>query len=196
MKFYAINSKSYAESTFNEDFAKAVFAGMKKIISVTNKDNPILDIGCGSGRDANYLSSLGYKVHAYDQSPEMINEAKRLTNLENVFNVGSAQLFHSETKYNFAYSIACLLHLNDLEFELAINNIAKHLNEGGVFYFTLKKGQGEEVDQAGRYFNYYTEEKLKSLFLKLDLFLVNVTENQDLTRPDTTWLNVIVGKPA
>jgi len=59
MKFYAENSKSYAESTFNTDFAKAVFTGMENIISMTSKEKAILDIGCGSGRDASYLTSLG-----------------------------------------------------------------------------------------------------------------------------------------
>jgi len=73
--------------------------------------------------------------------------------------------------------------------------VATHLNSGGAFYFTLKKGNGEETDGMGRYFNYHTEEKLQKVFSKLDLFLVSVDENQDLTRPDTTWLNVVVGKP-
>lgn len=194
MKFYQENAVTYAESTFNKDFAKAVFSGMESVISMFPKSKAVLDIGCGSGRDAEHLSSLGYEVHAFDQSEEMINEAKRLTQLENVFNVGSAQLLTSNVKYDFAYSIACLLHLDDREFQFAIENILNHMNTGGSFYFTLKKGQGEEIDGAGRYFNYYTESKLKSVFEQSGFNLVSVVENQDLTRPDTTWLNVVVKK--
>ena len=104
------------------------------------------------------------------------------------FNIGSAQDFESESTYYFAYSIACLLHLNDDEFEAAIKHIFKHINFGGYFYFTVKKGQGEETDAMGRYFNYYTEEKIQKVTDALGLQLINVEENPDLTRPDTTWL--------
>lgn len=195
MKFYKENAVSYAKSTFNQDFAKTVFNGMEDFIKLNVLDTPILDIGCGSGRDAQYLTSKGFKVHAFDQSKEMIDEAKKLTNLQSTFNVGSAQDFQSKQSYYFSYSIACLLHLNDDEFEKAITNIFKHLNFGGHFYFTVKKGTGEEIDSAGRYFNYYTEEKINNVFSKLGLHVLDIKENPDLTRPDTTWLNVLIQKP-
>lgn len=194
MKFYQENAKSYSESTFNQDFAKAVFDGFSYLLVMTSKNKSILDIGCGSGRDANYMTELGFDIDAFDQSSEMIAEAKRLTGLDNVFNVGSAQLFETEKTYDFAYSIACLLHLDDREFGFAIENIAKHMNKNGIFYFTVKKGTGEETDGAGRYFNYYTEQKLRSVFADSSFDFVSVNENQDLTRPDTTWLNVVVRK--
>lgn len=196
MDFYKNNAESYAQITYNEDFAKAVFEGMKGFLIALNPDEPILDIGCGSGRDAYQIIKQGFNVHAFDQSKEMIEQAKKLTGLENVFNVGSAQSFKSYSTYNFAYSIACLLHLNDEEFKLAIENIFKHLNTNGCFYFTVKKGDGEEVDNEGRYFNYYTEEKLHSVCSTLGIQVINITENPDLTRPDTTWLNVVLRKVA
>lgn len=195
MKFYQQNAESYASSTYSDDFAKAVFKGMSNVILLNPEGKTVLDIGCGSGRDANHLVSLGYSVDAFDQSAEMIEQAKKLTGLEGVFNVGSAQEFKSDKTYDFAYSIACLLHLNDREFIDAMENIMAHLNEGGHFYFTVKKGEGEEVDSAGRYFNYYTEDKLQRVCKALGVFVIEVTENPDLTRPDTTWLNVWVNKP-
>lgn len=195
MQFYNENAKSYAESTFHEDFAKAIYEGMKDFLNLNCLNAPILDIGCGSGRDAKFLTSLGYKIHAFDQSPEMIEEAKRLTGMLDTFKVGAAHDFETDDSYFFAYSIACLLHLNDEEFEIAINHIFKHLTFGGNFFFTVKKGVGEEVDAAGRYFNYYTEEKLQEVFERLGYHLIDVTEYPDLTRPDTTWLYVLAQKP-
>lgn len=194
MLFYNNNAKSYAESTFNTEFAKTVFLGMEKCLMLNPEDKTILDIGCGSGRDANHLISLGYKVDAFDQSEAMIEQAKSLTGLNDVFHVGSAQNFVANKTYDFAYSIACLLHLDDKEFINAIENIKSHLNDNGQFYFTVKKGIGEELDEAGRYFNYYTIEKLEYVCKKLELLVLDISENPDLTRPDTTWLNVWVQK--
>jgi 2-polyprenyl-3-methyl-5-hydroxy-6-metoxy-1,4-benzoquinol methylase len=197
MLFYDENAESYAASTFNSDFAVAVFEGMKSIVDTLDKEKAILDIGCGSGRDANHLTSLGYTVHAFDQSKEMIQQAESLTGLNGVFNVGSAQAFETSHIYDFAYSIACLLHLNDEEFLNAVTHIASHLNDNGHFYFTVKKGTGEETDAAGRYFNYYNSDKLNRVVEQVDnLNLVEIVENPDLTRSDTTWLNVVLQKTA
>lgn len=194
MLFYQNNAESYAASTFNTEFAKTVFAGMEYCLMLNPEGKTILDIGCGSGRDANHLISLGYKVDAFDQSKEMIEQAKELTGLSDVFHVGSAQDFVSDKTYDFAYSIACLLHLKDEEFIDAIENIKSHLNKNGQLYFTVKKGIGEELDAAGRYFNYYTKDRLETVCKSLELLVLDITETPDLTRPDTTWLNVWVQK--
>lgn len=195
MKYYQENAKQYAGSTFNQEFADAVFSGFEDFLILNQMNQPLLDIGCGSGRDALNLIKKGYSVDAFDQSEEMIKEAKSLTQLNNVFNVGSAQEFKSEKTYSFAYSIACLLHLNDNDFLLAIENIFKHINCGGHFYFTLKKGEGQEIDSNGRFFNYYTNEKICAIFKKLNLNVIDISENQDVSRPDTTWLNILIEKP-
>jgi len=42
----------------------------------------ILDAGCGSGRDTLYLTSRGYRVTAFDYSPEMVKLAAKLTGQE------------------------------------------------------------------------------------------------------------------
>lgn len=195
MDFYKKNATAYAESTFSTEFAQAIYNGMKDYLLFNEDNAPILDIGCGSGRDANHLISLGHQVDAFDQSPEMIEEAQRLTGLKDVFKVGSAQDFQTDRQYQFAYSIACLLHLNDDEFQDAITHIFNHIHDGGFFFFTLKKGEGEETDQAGRYFNYYTEDKIQQVFKRLGLFVLDVKEVADLTRPDTAWYYILIQKP-
>lgn len=195
MLFYKNHATAYAESTYQHDFAVTVFDSMSEHLKLNPINETLLDIGCGSGRDANHLVSLGYSVDAFDQSPEMIAEAKRLTGLDNIFNVGSASGFKSDKMYYFAYSIACLLHLNDDEFNHSVKHIMKHIHKGGYFYFTLKEGEGEELDAAGRYFNYYSTEKIKSACCNLGLDLIDIKKQADLTRPDVQWLYVLVQKP-
>lgn len=192
MQFYNEHATTYAASTFGEAFAEEIYRGMKAFLP-TEKTKPILDIGCGSGRDAHHLTNKGFTVDAYDLSPEMIQEAQKLTGLD-IFQIGSAQNFKSDKTYDFAYSIACLLHLNDDEFKMALINIFAHLNDGGSFYFMVKKGQGEEVDGMNRYFNYFTVEKILSICDELGFKAIYNNEVADLTRPDTTWLQIVLKK--
>lgn len=192
MNFYNENATTYAESTFGEAFAEEIYRGMKSFLP-SDKTNAILDIGCGSGRDAHHLTNKGFTVDAFDMSPEMVKEAEKLTGLD-IFQVGAAQSFKSDKTYDFAYSIACLLHLNDDEFKMALLNVFSHLNDDGSFYFMVKKGEGEEIDGMERYFNYFTIEKVLNVCDELGIRVIYNNEVADLTRPDTTWLQIVVKK--
>lgn len=48
------------------------------------KNKTVLDVGCGTGREALALSKLGFNVTAIDISGEMITNAKKLINEENI----------------------------------------------------------------------------------------------------------------
>lgn len=55
---------------------KTIFERAKQNLSVLNGSN-ILDIGCGTGALAFYLTNIGYKVTGVDASRKMINMAKK-----------------------------------------------------------------------------------------------------------------------
>jgi SAM-dependent methyltransferase len=45
----------------------------------------VLDLGCGSGRNANYLAQHGFKVYGYDWSEEAIQQAKNISSDANYY---------------------------------------------------------------------------------------------------------------
>ena len=49
---------------------------LKKWIKEFPENATVLDLGCGSGRNANYLSENGFKVLGYDWSEEALAEAE------------------------------------------------------------------------------------------------------------------------
>lgn len=66
---------------------------LKKWMKEFPANATVLDLGCGSGRNANYLAQNGFKVFGYDWSQEAIEQAKqenypeRLLEGSAVFNV-------------------------------------------------------------------------------------------------------------
>ena len=48
----------------------------ERVMSEAPRGARVLDIGCGTGEDAVWLSAQGYAVHGIDESPKMIEAAK------------------------------------------------------------------------------------------------------------------------
>jgi ubiquinone/menaquinone biosynthesis C-methylase UbiE len=76
-------------------------------------DDPILEVGCGTGRFLRLLSEAGFSnVHGIDQSRSMIESGRELGDAETV--VGDAfRLPFEDDAFEVAYSIHVLMHLPD-----------------------------------------------------------------------------------
>ncbi|WBW94865.1 class I SAM-dependent DNA methyltransferase [Oceanirhabdus sp. W0125-5] len=93
-----------------------------------------LDVACGTGMLAADLSNKGFKVTGVDLSEDMIHEATR-NNPELKFHVGDMRNFNINDKFNL---ITCAFdsinYLTDSSMmKEAIQNIYKHLSDGGIF---------------------------------------------------------------
>jgi hypothetical protein len=77
-----------------------------------------------------------------------------------------------------------------------MQNCIDALKEGGVFYFSFKHGEGERLDDWGRFFNDYTLESLKTLIAKFnELDVIELWQETELLRgKDQTWINGLVRK--
>ena len=112
----------------------------KEVIDVIKKykitkNDKILDLGCGEGRDAIHLLNEGFNVTAIDYSSEAINKCYELTNDKYQNNFKSLDIFEDNLndKFKFIYSIAVMhmfvlnIHRNKfLEF------IYNHLEDDGT----------------------------------------------------------------
>jgi len=102
----------------------------------------ILDIGCGTGTHASYMSKLGYYVTGIDLSPEMISHAigKNIPNAN--FIIGNAVDFFIEKKIDIITSLFHVLsyQTTNENIEKMISQVTKHLSENGLFIFDFWYG--------------------------------------------------------
>ena len=167
-----------AAETYDETFTKTnigrlqrnlVYNYLKKI----KLDNPlnILELNCGTGEDAIWLTRHGHSVYATDISVEMINTAKRKTVSKNINNlifsildINNISYENFDKKFDLIFSnfggINCLtrIELNDF-----FTNISPLLKPHGRviliimpkncvwerFYFFLK-GQWKKIYRRNR----------------------------------------------
>ena len=130
----------------------------------------ILDVGCGSGRDANYFAKEGYDVTAIDASAELIQWAQR-------HNMSSKIDWHHldfsgiekqpwANKFTGIWACASLLHVPFLELPCIIELLLETLTDEGVMYLSFKHGEGERVDEE-RFFCDMDELRWKTIVAKI-----------------------------
>jgi len=106
---------------------------------VKNIDYYFLDIGCGIGRNIQYLVENGYRVTGIDISTVAINNARKFLNYKktnksryNLIN-SSTSNFIEKKKYDTAISCAALDSMPTKEIDDTINNV-KYALKKMVFF--------------------------------------------------------------
>ena len=134
----------------------------------TIKPGQVLDLGCGSGRNALYLNLLGFDVTAYDHNESsiarlnQIMEAEQLQHLQTrVYDINQAAI---EQSYDWIISTVVLMFLQAQQIPSILKNMQEHTKPGGYnlivsamdtpdypctvpFSFTLKPGDSLRITQ-------------------------------------------------
>ena len=111
----------------------------EKFLSLVPPGGTILDVGCGSGRDAQILSDQGFQVTGIDFSAAMIEIAKKKAP-KATFKVMDMQSLHMNETFDAVWASASLLHVPKKEISKVLEKIWSLLNDKGSFYISLKKG--------------------------------------------------------
>lgn len=191
--YYDTHAREYFDSTVNLN------QDLEEFISKLPPGCKVLDAGCGSGRDTLALIKAGFKVEAFDASPELAELATRYTGIP--VKVLRFQEFHSGfysgPKYDGILASASLLHVPQNEIEDCVKRLFQALNPGGIFLATFKEGNGTATDSRGRFFNYFSKEGLHTLFggiKHLDNLVIKEVSGGSSGGEKTTWLYVYATK--
>jgi mutator protein MutT len=202
-EFYSNNAQAYYDDTFANDVnhvCERFLSTLKNPFQNPSADKQhILDLGCGAGRDSKVCIDAGFTVTALEASKELALLAEEHIG-QPVLNMRYQQLQIKNT-YDGIWACASLLHCPKSQIEYVMQNCIDALKEGGVFYFSFKHGEGERLDDWGRFFNDYTLESLKALIAKLneneldELEIIELWQETELLRgKDQTWINGLVRK--
>jgi len=198
--WYDKNAKKYASDSDNITFEDTARQFLKKI-----KPNPkILEVGCGSGRDAITLTELGASVTGIDASEGLIKVAKQKSS-DIEFLVGNfLDLPFQDGTFDGIWSHASLVHLDTTEdVETAFRQFNRVLKTDGYLYIYVKKQYEEEktaivsdsLSNHDRFFRYYTEDELTLLLTKAGFTIDEITTEADVHgRKEVTWIKLFAKK--
>ena len=190
LEYYDKNKDAFIEGTLSSDMS--MFYGKFEVLLAD--DAYILDLGCGSGRDAKHFIDKGYKVEAIDGSQALCDSASEYIGQE-VKCVIFEELDYTE-EFDAVWACASLLHVRKSELPGIIQKVRGAMKPGGIFFTCFKYGNNEYV-KDGRFFNNYDEESICEIigpetgFEVVDIFISGDVRED---RKDERWVNVVVRK--
>ncbi|EIF51391.1 type II restriction-modification system, methylation subunit [Sulfurovum sp. AR] len=162
----------------------------------------LLEIGCGSGRDASFMVKNKFDILATDGSKEMIETAKQchpeISNSLCLMQIPE-DLSFEPSSFDGVYSIATLMHLQKNEIESTIYKISTIIKKGANFLFSVSiqrddiDNQGK--DKMGRHFTTMPESEWISYCEKYGMrFKYSKITGDGLNRDGIVWLTCVVKK--
>jgi SAM-dependent methyltransferase len=185
LRFYATNAATYADFTLKPSALR-----LERFLSLLPQHAEILELGCGNGRDSAFMIERGHRVTPTDGTPEMAAEASRRLGIR-VDVLGFEDIAY-DMAFDGIWANACLLHVPRAELGLVLTKIHAALRPGGVFYASFKSGTDEGVDSLGRYYNYPSEDWLRSTYESLPWASVEIRQTkggEGYDNQPTEWLH-------
>jgi len=134
--------------------------------SALRKDLPILDAGCGAGRDCSLFERDGFSPVGLDLSRGLLRSARLVTRAPLV--LGDIRcLPFGDHSFGGVWCCAVLLHLGMADALRALKEMHRVLVRSGRLFVTVRFGQGdewrEEVTSSRRWFHLYSVNEIAGL---------------------------------
>ena len=149
-RYKTIHKKGFSWSS---DIATPIVLKTIKKLNISKEDK-LLEIGCGEGRDAKTILEQGYNLLATDISLEAIDYCKAMMlSFSNHFTVLDCLNDNSTGKYHFIFAVAVIhMLILDEDRQKFYKFICNHLdNDGSALICSMGDGKTEmktEIDEA------------------------------------------------
>ena len=165
------------------------------------KNSKILEIGCGSGRDASFMTKNDFDVIAIDGSKNMIEEAKKIHPelFEKLYHKTLPNDLTFNKTFDGVYSIATLMHLSKIDLAKTISKIYDLLDQNGKFLMSVSLFRNDidknGFDDKGRFFLVLSFEEWINLVENIGFKILETKTNDDvLGRCGIQWLTLVAQK--
>ena len=139
-------------------------ANLNIFMTMIERNGKVLDLGCGTGSASLELLKNGFTPFPVDASLEMVKVAETLLEIK------PKQISFDEIdEHDFYHAIWAnfsLLHIKRNKFSDILKQLFFALKEGGILFFSLKRGVGESRDKLGRFYSYYEKSEVEKLLEK------------------------------
>jgi ubiquinone/menaquinone biosynthesis C-methylase UbiE len=117
-----------------------------ELLSNIDKGGLILDVGCGTGVDANYISSKGYQVIGIDFSDKMLKLAKQKFPDIDFRIADMRELKFGENMFDGILLAYSLIHIPKRDVPKTLSNLYKFMKSGSPILVIVHGGKSQETN--------------------------------------------------
>lgn len=155
LAFYNTEAETYAQH-------KTPAKHLAAFIAQLPRGARVLELGAGSGHDAQAMLEAGLDVAATDGSAALAAIASQ--RIGRAVRVMRFDELAETNAYDGVWASACLLHAPAVELPAILARIHTAMRAGALFHATYKGGEGEARDALGRYYNFPTRPTLEAAY--------------------------------
>jgi len=159
------------------------------LLKYSKKDDYILELGFGSGRELNFLYNQGYKnLYGIDASSKFVDFVQKRFANRNNFTRSILPKINIKGEFNLIYSIAVIMHLPYSTYKELGENIANKLAKNGKILFSFSLGTRDDKER-----NFYevNEPLLEELFQQKGIIKEEELISKDSLNREIIWKNLI-----
>lgn len=167
LESYARIAKVRGKTHANPDFWRSEFEVFRKLLP----SGKVIDVGCGSGRDAILFAESGYAYIGIDLSDDMLAGAKELVPNADCRKMDMYALEFPSRSFDGFWATASLLHNPKQNVSRVLQEIGRVVKTGGVGFLAMKEGEGERMVKGRyegdeRFFAFYAQEEFADILRK------------------------------
>jgi ubiquinone/menaquinone biosynthesis C-methylase UbiE len=152
----------------------------------------VIEIGIGTGKDAEALINLGYEYTGIDASVGLLELAAKRNPSATFIHKYVQEIDPSLGEFDGFWASAILLHIPKDEIRDSLLAISSVIKNKGIGFITLKEGYGENVDEkTGRLYSYYTEDEFNDILNSAGFSILEVGRRYG---EENNWLIFYVQK--
>ena len=156
----------------------------------------VLDWGSGPGYLAAEMRARGLRPLCVDASREMVEAARNDYQLD----AKQAEFSHlnESEMYDGIWANFSLLHAERAAFFSHISAAATALVPSGVFYVSVKLGKGQERDELGRFYSYFSQDELEAVLGQTGFEIIDkfTGKSKGLVGKLEEWVGLLAKMPA
>ena len=138
---YAENARAYSQDWLSQPEPTDIYQLVKKFFI---PNGTTADIGCGNGRDSNWMGKNGFQVAGFDSSDELLKLANELFPKIQFNKAILPDLNEIKNQYDNVFCETVIMHLPKIQIESAIKNLKRILNPNGVMYLSWRVTEDED----------------------------------------------------
>jgi ubiquinone/menaquinone biosynthesis C-methylase UbiE len=190
-----------AQEFYKDSLMRGALVARDRFISLLKTGANILDVACGSGRDAGIFVKEGFKVTGIDFSTELLAIAKKDIPYADFYQMDMRGMNFSENTFDGIWACAALLHLSKSELPAVLKRIFNMLKPSGIAVFVQKFGEGEgfreELSLPGekRFYSYYTQDEFADYVRTAGFKILDIYTYKDAdSNRKTQWIDCFTQK--